>query len=246
MRRYNRTFKREGVKRHPMVFRDLYKRGQGTALATFERVVVVRNPFARLYSAWHNKFFDGLAFCQRSDRDAHPYCVQWGNLARLVVRAAAVSTAGVNVTRPVELMGLVTWPAFLNATMFHGVNEPHWTLQVSNYDLCTLSPTHVITAEHADEDMALLLRKLGSNITLPHLNRSSEKVAVLQAATATATATASTGASAADTRSLSRRDGGGTVAQHYANAAHLARVQEKFVYDFVGLAYSTDISCAVA
>jgi hypothetical protein len=235
-------------KRRVVNVRGLTEDARREALSSFERVLVVRNPFTRLYSAWHNKFHDGVGRC-KGGRD-RVYCGYWKPLALRLLRLSALApeqaVEGVGATwvpsdeealqmSSSAVLAMVTWPLFLRAVVFSNsekAREGHWAPQVSNYGLCTLSPTHVITAEHADEDMALLLKKLGSKISVPHLNQSSNKTESVPSVVAAA--------AAAGQRKADRR----RPSMHELFGSSARVVAAKYIADFEGLGYSTDPRCA--
>jgi hypothetical protein len=112
----------------------------------------------------------------------------------------------------------VTWPAFTNGVLRHGALEPHWVSQVHSNNVCKLKPTYVITTEHLDADVALLLEKLNRTAHVPHLNPS------LQESRAT------TRAAVLD-----------VISPELAT-----KIAERYSADFSTFAYSTLLRCAAS
>lgn len=115
-------------------FNELSRSEQEARLADYTRVLIVRNPFARLYSAWSNKFPEKAAnFCEhrlRASGEEYYYCdtsaVRWARIGQRFFKHAGVP---VPETSREQLLG-VTWRMFLNGVLDEAVFDMHWEPQV--------------------------------------------------------------------------------------------------------------------
>lgn len=95
-------------------------------LDTYKRVVFLRHPFSRVYSAWKNKFVQNALVCRKSGCETG---------ARMWVGKAteALTHAGMNVTgmSSVELLEALTWDRFVSAVLHGHISDRHWGWQAS-------------------------------------------------------------------------------------------------------------------
>jgi hypothetical protein len=154
---------------------------------------------SRLRSAWRNKFYDGSAMCDTAEELAtHSYfCSYWSRYAlrfrRLNPQLSDGADVGGNASTLIQSIG---WNVFLDGILHQGVHEAHWMRLTDRHgmcsavhaamralllnlrrvlscaDVCAYDPTFVVTAEHLDDDMELLRRKLGISFSVPHENPS--------------------------------------------------------------------------
>lgn len=105
---------------------------QAHMLATYDRVVFIRNPYSRLYSAWTNKFRDMPDTCTTRMEGGVPvlkcniFYDNWVHIGSRVLRHAGLAVP----EEGQEVLRAVTWPLFLNAVLAGVAKDRHWINQV--------------------------------------------------------------------------------------------------------------------
>ena len=108
-------------------------------MRNYNRVLFVRNPNARLYSARSNKFRDMPKTCYEDQYGRHcdPHYRNWRNLAEKLL----VSQGGSRETLsddPQVLLASITWPMFLKGVLDGVIVDRHWIMQVCTCECAQL------------------------------------------------------------------------------------------------------------
>lgn len=137
---------------------------QAEMFATYERVVFVRNPYARLYSAWTNKYRDMPGTCKNvtgSKGDTRVKCNEfynnWVSIGRRIYSHAGL----VAPEDTQELLRGVTWPMFINAVVAGAARDRHWITQVGGAH----THTHGLSFFHTHTHM---LSCMTHTLSVPH------------------------------------------------------------------------------
>ncbi|XP_071110451.1 carbohydrate sulfotransferase 11-like [Haliotis cracherodii] len=109
-----------------------------------QRFLFARDPYARLFSAYVDKFL-------------LPQFLGWERYGK-VVTAARAGTRNVNETC---VKTLVTFPEFVNITMSLKYRDPHWLPIASICDPCRLFPHFIGKQESFSKDAKYILNKVG-------------------------------------------------------------------------------------
>ena len=105
---------------------------QDLRLDSYHRVVFIRNPYARLYSAWTNKFRDMPSTCRnltergRTRMVCDMYYRHWVEMSVAVLEALDLEVPD----NAQDILREVTWPRFIQAVVTGDVYDTHWALQV--------------------------------------------------------------------------------------------------------------------
>lgn len=113
---------------------DLPSRDEKDArLAAYERVLFVRNPYARLYSAWKNKYVDMPGTCKNVSapdgtfkRKCDPFFDNWIRLGYAIYKFHNMPAPAYDL----DLLRGVTWRMFVDAVLAGAVTDKHWATQV--------------------------------------------------------------------------------------------------------------------
>jgi hypothetical protein len=97
-------------------------------LDEYKRVLFIRNPYARLYSAWTNKYRDMPSTCKvvNGRMKCNTFYDNWVRLGqRMYKHAGMTPPEDTN-----DLLSGVTWEMFLEAVLSRAAVDRHWTNQV--------------------------------------------------------------------------------------------------------------------
>jgi hypothetical protein len=106
----------------------------GEFVRNARRVLFIRNPYARLYSAWTNKYRDMPGTCKlrRAGLKCDPFYDLWVDIGRKILAHGGVPVPEAEQ----DVLKAVTWELFLNAVLDEVVGDKHWRTQVWLAALC--------------------------------------------------------------------------------------------------------------
>ena len=112
---------------------DAWKSAGQRRFKDYTRVMFIRNPYARLYSAWTNKFRDMPGTCKNvtiSNGEVKLKCnqffSQWVGMAETILKRAKLPVPD----NDQAALTAITWPIFLQAVLNNVVYDKHWRNQV--------------------------------------------------------------------------------------------------------------------
>ncbi len=145
---------------------------------SFERVVFVRNPYTRLFSAWRDKFQGTAEQCRTSCSMA--YLKYWYTFARRILEYSGLSVEEIAALRKDKgsFFAAVTWPRFLKAVLARKVVDRHWRDQMEETHACAFRPTFLGKQEHGNDDVTALLEKFNFTGALPSAARKNSREGV--------------------------------------------------------------------
>jgi hypothetical protein len=94
----------------------------------YQRVLFIRNPYARLYSAWTNKYRDMPSTCKEENGKmrCNPFYDRWVSLGLEMYKHAGMTPPEDSN----DMLRGVTWEMFLEAVLSRAAVDRHWTNQV--------------------------------------------------------------------------------------------------------------------
>lgn len=114
---------------------NAWKNAYKPQFADYTRVMFIRNPYARLYSAWTNKFRDMPDTCRNVTSAKKPGVVEYkcNMFYSLWVSAARKILTHEHEPIPAndqDILRAITWEKFLRAVVDQVIQDKHWRNQV--------------------------------------------------------------------------------------------------------------------
>ena len=135
---------------------------------TYERILFVRNPYTRVFSAWVDKFQGTYEVCKSGVCDKGQFR-PWLQMSVKILEHNGVSADSISRLRedPAALLKAVTWPRFLRSVLAKKAADRHWREQVEETKVCAFRPTFLGKQEFGSDDLQALLAKLNYSVVLP-------------------------------------------------------------------------------
>lgn len=141
------------------------------------KILHVRHPFRRIYSAWADKFFDydkSLDFYEKFFRKYQKIAdesIQFYETERSLKIKTVSKSNGVNTKYIVSFQAFLKW--IVSGKGFRTYSNAHWSPMYEYCNVCGVKYDVITKLETIELDMELVLARLGAvgNFSLPRLNR---------------------------------------------------------------------------
>ena len=120
---------------------------QREVLANYTRVMFIRNPYARLYSAWTNKYRDMPDTCKEvvvrgeTRVRCNPFYRNWVNLGIKMLEHSSIDLPD----NDQDILRAVKWHVFLKGVIDQAAQDKHWKNQVRPGLLLHVLPSVAMT-----------------------------------------------------------------------------------------------------